>query len=312
MPRPLRIHAPGILYHIICRGNQRQNVFLDDQDFRAYLHRIEEIHPLLPFRLYAYALMRNHLHLLVEVGSVPISRIMQTLQQRYTQYFNAKHKKIGHIFHGRFKSIICQRDEYLLELVRYIHLNPVRAKVAAGPGDYPWTSHKTYLAAKAPLWLDRDAILRQFSKNRDQAKRRYEDFIRRGMGEGHRDDLYALKEQQVLGDDDFLGTLPLGNSGREPSPTSASIDQIVAAVASAMDTEKAALLRKGKDRTLYLGRGLIALLAAERGHRIKDVAAFFRRSGASICQSVSMVKQKLLADRRLSELKTNIENQLQR
>lgn len=311
MPRPLRIHAPGILYHIISRGNQRQDVFLNEQDFRAYLHRIEETHALFPFRLYAYALMPNHIHLLLEVGEAPISKIMQTLQQRYTQYFNAKYKKIGHIFQGRFKSIICQRDGYLLELVRYLHLNPVRAKIVADPGDYPWTSHKGYLDAKSPPWLDQDAILRQFSTSREQARKRYKDFLRGGAGVGHRDDLYALKEQQVLGDDDFLETLPLGDANARPLPAAASIERIVATVASAMGVEKASLLQRGKDRTLYLGRGLTAILAVERGCRIKDLAAFFQRSAASICQTMTKAKKELATDRQLSELKSFVERQLQ-
>lgn len=310
MPRPLRIHAPGLLYHILSRGNQRQDVFLDDQDFRAYLHRVEETHARLPFRLYAYALMSNHLHLLVEVGSTPISKIMQTLQQRYTQHFNKKHKKIGHVFHGRFKAIICQRDDYLLELVRYIHLNPVRAGIVKDPDDYPWTSHASYTASKSPGWLARDAILRQFSRNREGAKKRYDDFIRRGMGQGHREDLYVLKEQQVLGNDDFVETLALGNSGDAPSAAGATLDQVVAAVADAMNIDTSTLIVKGKNPALQGARGLITVLASERGHRVKEIAAFFQRSSTGICHAAKQVRQQLPSNPRLAQLKKDAEARL--
>ena len=129
MARRARLFAPGILYHVIVRGNYRQKTFLNPRDYEAYLERLGRYRKRFGVTVYVYCLMSNHAHLLVETGSQPLSRFMQGLQQSYTQYFNRKYHKVGHLFQGRYKAIVCEKDEYLLTLVRYIHLNPVRAKL---------------------------------------------------------------------------------------------------------------------------------------------------------------------------------------
>lgn len=136
MARPRRIEYPGAFYHVIVRGNQRQAIFNDKTDRFKYLELVERYRKRHGFVLYAYTLMTNHVHLLVETPKSPISRIMQAISFTYTQYFNQKHRKIGHLFQGRYKAYLCDRDKYLLSLVRYIHLNPVRAKVAENPQEY--------------------------------------------------------------------------------------------------------------------------------------------------------------------------------
>jgi len=141
MARRPRIHFPGALYHVITRGNRRQGIFLDEKDLEKFLAYIVDYKSRHSFRLYAYALMKNHLHLLVEVEETPLSRIMQSLLFRYTRYFNRRYGEVGHLFQGRYKAIVCDKDAYLLELVRYIHLNPVRAKIVKSPEDYGWTGH---------------------------------------------------------------------------------------------------------------------------------------------------------------------------
>jgi REP element-mobilizing transposase RayT len=134
--RKPRVHIAGALYHVIARGNQRQKIFRSDADRRRYLELLNEYRMRYPFRLLAYVLMPNHVHLLLEMERHPLSKIMQGLQQSYTAYFNRKYKLVGHLFQGRYKDILCDRDAYLLELVRYIHLNPVRSKLVRDPGEY--------------------------------------------------------------------------------------------------------------------------------------------------------------------------------
>lgn len=122
--------APGILYHVIVRGNYRQKTFRDDRDYEAYLERLARPANDFGVTVYAYCLMSNHVHLLLETGTEPLSRFTQRLQQSYTQYFNRKHHKAGHLFQGRYKAIVCEKeDNYLLTLVRYIHLIPIKAKL---------------------------------------------------------------------------------------------------------------------------------------------------------------------------------------
>ena len=129
MARKPRVQFPSAFYHVIARGNQRQDIFLSDEDYKNYLGFAAHYHERYDFTLYAYVLMTNHLHMLIEIGKTNLSKIMQVLQFRYSRYFNDKYGKVGHLFQGRYKAILCQKDAYLLELVRYLHLNPVRARI---------------------------------------------------------------------------------------------------------------------------------------------------------------------------------------
>ena len=128
-----------------------QGIFLDERDFKMFLAYLLDYKNRYGFHLYAYALMKNHLHLLIEVEEIPLNRIMQCLLFRYTRYFNRRQGEVGHLFQGRYKAIVCDKDAYLLELVRYIHLNPVRAKIVKVPEDYVWTGHLSYLGGEESL-----------------------------------------------------------------------------------------------------------------------------------------------------------------
>lgn len=145
MPRPPRIHVAGGLYHTIARGNDGQKTFLDEKDYQVFVDQLDELKRTTPFSVYAYCLMLNHFHLLVETQRVPLSVIMQRLLTRYVKRFNFRHRRIGHLFQGRYKAILCQRDAYLQKLLRYIHLNPVRAKLAKDAATWKWSSHGEYV-----------------------------------------------------------------------------------------------------------------------------------------------------------------------
>ncbi len=162
MARKPRVEFDGAFYHVIVRGNQRQRTFQDDRDRAAYLQRIEHYRQRYGFRLYAYVLMSNHVHLLLETKGVGLSKIMQGIQASYTQSYNRRHRKVGHLFQGRYKAILCDRNAYLLELVRYIHLNPGRLREPEDPWRYRWSSHGAYLGKASPVKLDTQEILSQF------------------------------------------------------------------------------------------------------------------------------------------------------
>ncbi len=129
MARKPRIEFHGAFYHVITRGNQRQKIFKDKQDYIRYLAILSDYKERYKYFLYAYVLMNNHVHLLIQTQETPLSKILQGINQRYTIYFNRKYKTIGHLFQGRYKAILCDKDEYLLTLVKYIHNNPVRAGI---------------------------------------------------------------------------------------------------------------------------------------------------------------------------------------
>jgi REP element-mobilizing transposase RayT len=146
MARKQRIHYPGALYHVILRGNARQDIFFDDGDRSRFILLLQEAVEKFGFRIHAYCLMTNHVHLAVQVGVTPLSRIMQNLSLRYTTWINRRLNRSGHLFQGRYKAVLIDADSFLLELVAYIHLNPVRAGMVATPENYHWSSHCAYLA----------------------------------------------------------------------------------------------------------------------------------------------------------------------
>ncbi len=204
--RKPRVHYEGGLYHVIARGNQRQKVFLDKEDYLKYLKLMDEYLEHHGMAVYAYCLMPNHLHILLEqAADQPLSRYMQRLQSAYTGYFNRKHKKVGHLFQGRYKSILVDRDAYLLELIRYIHLNPFRAKLEKKVGVYPWTGHAQYLGTHKGdnVRVEAEKVLPMFGKQVQEARKAYFQFVQEGIHQGHREDLYDLRAGHLLGGEDF-------------------------------------------------------------------------------------------------------------
>ncbi len=205
MARAPRIEYPGALYHVITRGNQRQKTFIDDKDREKYLDLLKSLKKAYGFRLYAYVLMANHVHLLVETGRIPLSRVMQRLSSGYTQYYNRRHRLVGHLFQGRYKAILCDKESYLLELTRYIHLNPVRVKAVEDPGKYRWSSYRAYLGKSVegdPV--DVADVLGHFGRSGGEARGRYRGFVLEGIGEGHRAEYYEAAEGRILGGPEFV------------------------------------------------------------------------------------------------------------
>ncbi len=203
MARKPRIEFEGAFYHVITRGNQRQKIFRDDDDYGKYLEVLARYKDLYQYRLYAYVLMTNHVHLLVETGGVPLSKILQGINQSYTGWFNRRYETVGHLFQGRYKAILCDRDSYLLSLVKYIHLNPVRARLVKTSKEYLWSSHRFYLRASDKSIVDEDQVLRLFSEDKKTAARRlYGAFVGDGITV-KKEDIYSTIDRRILGDEAF-------------------------------------------------------------------------------------------------------------
>ena len=231
MPRKSRIDAPGALHHIICRGIERRNIFRTCFDRNDFLQRLEKILIESQTPCYAWALMPNHFHLLLRTGDVPIASVMLRLLSGYVGSFNRRHRRAGHLFQNRYKSILCEEDAYLLELVRYIHLNPLRAKQVATMAEldrYPYSGHSMLVGYLDNAWQKSDKVLGHFGKRLAQARQAYRSFVEKGIGLGKRLDLiggglvrsmggwnmvkssrrsrdYHLKgDERILGDSDFV------------------------------------------------------------------------------------------------------------
>jgi len=199
MPRPYRLQGENCLYHITSRGNERKAIFSNDKDFHKFLHYIVEARNKFQFYLYAYVLMTNHYHLLIETTQPNLSRIMQYLNTAYTVYFNHKHKRSGHLFQGRYKSIVVEKESYLLELTRYIHLNPVKAKMVNTPEKYPWSSYGEYIQSKKKYFIDKNQADKYFL----MSLKEYQNFVLERKN-SEKDILKNVRAGFLLGSDEFV------------------------------------------------------------------------------------------------------------
>jgi len=173
MPRKNRVWYPGAVYHIMCRGNHRQDIFREKEDWQVYLYLLRNTRDKFPFTLHTYCLMTNHVHLQIETLDVEIGKIMKRLNMLYAVYFNQKYNFVGHLFQGRYRAELIQNDAHCLEISRYIHLNPVRASIVEHPIDYPWSSYRNYLGTRNSSLVTIDKILGYFQNNSPSLYQKY-------------------------------------------------------------------------------------------------------------------------------------------
>jgi len=203
MARPLRLEFPHAIYHVTARGNAQQDVYLDDDDRELFLGVLADVVDRYTWICHAYCLMDNHYHLLIETPNANLSLGMRQLNGVYTQRFNRRHGRVGHLFQGRFKAILVERDAYLLELARYIVLNPLRAGMVKTISRYPWSSYRATMGqVDRPAWLSTDWVLSQFAKGRAVAQHRYAAFVLEGKNQPS--PWPELKGQILLGSDGFV------------------------------------------------------------------------------------------------------------
>ena len=287
MPRCARIDAPGALHHVIVRGIEHRAIFSDDADRRDFLDRLEKALRETRTPCYAWALLPNHFHLLLETGKKPVGRVMQSVLTGYSLSFNRRHDRSGHLFQNRFKSILCERETYLLELVRYIHLNPLRARLVSGmPGldRYPWSGHSVLMGNRETAFQSVDDVLLLFGKRAGEARARYRRFIEEGIERGHRPDLvggglirslggweavlearrsrkHYAHDERILGSSDFVvGTLKAVEE-REKKKSRLrragwDFEKVLARAAKAVGVEAALLQGSSKEPILCLARSL--------------------------------------------------------
>jgi putative transposase len=233
MPRQARLDVPGSLHHIMVRGIDKSKIFRDDEDKIRFLERLGQTVDEGKSSVYAWALMDNHVHILFKSGTYGISTVMRKLLTWYAQYFNRRHRRTGHLFENRYKSILCDEDNYLIALIRYIHLNPVRAKIVETVEQldrYPWSGHKSLIGKTNHAWMDVERVLSEFGSKRRKAKNEYRAFMQEGLGQGRlpeltggglirskggwsqvlsarRNDSKDDFDERILGSSDFVNTI---------------------------------------------------------------------------------------------------------
>jgi len=214
MARPLRIEYPGAFYHVTSRGNARQRIFKDDQDRLLFLDILKQVVDRYQWQCHAYCLMGNHYHLVVETVRGNLAIGMRHLNGVYTQSYNRRHRLTGHVFQGRYKAILIDKESHALEVCRYVVLNPVRAKMVEGVDQWAWSSYRgTAGTGRRPVSLTVDWLLAQFGASRDKAQAAYRDFVREGVnGESIH---VRVRGQSLLGRDEFIEAMIGQVTGKE-------------------------------------------------------------------------------------------------
>ena len=278
MARRPRIEFPGAFYHVIVRGNQRQKIFHGGADYRKYLSLISAYKERYRCKFFAYTLMSNHVHLIIETGETPLSKILQGLNQSYTQYYNLRRRTVGHLFQGRYKAILCDRDEYLLALVRYIHLNPVRAGIVREASKYQWSSHRAYLGMGEASVVDPDEVLKMFSVRKVVAQRQYQKFVREGIGDGRGGEYYQTVDQRILGSEEFAQEVKKKSEKPVSIPSKLpSLMTLAREVSRASGVRISDLRGQSSSRIYARARRLFSLSARDAGYRNRVIAEYLGR-----------------------------------
>ena len=285
MPRPPRLHVDGGFYHVILRGNHREAIFFTDSDRDRFASLVAEVIERFRMRVHAYCWMTNHVHLLMQVSDVPLGRAMMRIASRYARATQKRRPTTGHLFERRYRAILVDADSYLLELIRYIHLNPVRASIVSDPQDYPWSAHRAYLGLQSTSWLTTDFALSLFGKEVIQARAAYRRFVLAGIGLSPDQELSQGRtdEPRILGDDRFLTGVRMHWRARDPH----SIEELIENLCRRYEIDPADLIRSGRRRKPAQLRVLIVHHALERRiATLSELARRFGRSASTLCESL--------------------------
>jgi len=335
MPRQARLDAPGLLQHVIARGIERRKIFNDDQDRENFLIRLAIILEETQTQCYAWALIPNHFHFLLRTGLTPLSKVMRRLMTGYAVTFNRRHRRAGHLFQNRYKSVICEEDPYLLELIRYIHLNPLRAGLVKDLKEldkYPWTGHSAILGKRknplVPYPSSRNKkrektekslaektiedVLLHFGDKLGEARRRYRQFVEKGVDQGSRPELQGgglvrsaggdvsvlssnrkeereLSDERILGSGDFVSaTLQQSERFLEKKYLpKRPIEELIEFVAKRLSIEPELICSGSRQQKYSEARSLVAWLAVEEvGHPAAEVARFLGISRMGVQKAV--------------------------
>lgn len=295
MARPVRIEYPGAVYHVICRGNNRQAIFNDDRDRTTYLRKLVAYCDEKEVALLCYCLLPNHVHLLVQTPLGNLSKLMQAFQTSYTLYFNRRHGRSGHVFEQRYKALLVDKDNYLLQVSRYIHLNPVGAGIVQRPQDYRWSSYKAYSRDDRSDRLNQEIILGQFDGKGRKRVARYRDFVEGGLRGGKEWSELPVLRQAFVGDDDFVERAIKRAARPSAVEDHYSFSDIVRAVSkvAGLETEK---LRKASQRgEIKRGRELLMYIARRYSSAsLREIASYLRaRDISTVSHGVKRAEESL-------------------
>ena len=312
MARQLRVEYPGAHYHVKSRGNQKQPIFLSDDDRRLFLACLADAHEKFGAVIHAYCLMTNHYHLMVETPRAGLSRIMHLINTRYSIYLNAKHGRCGHPFQGRFKAIVVEAEPYAQVLSRYIHLNPVRAGIVSLPQEYEWSSFREYLdLRREPPWMTTAFVLSLFDGRPERARAIYADFVVSAACQKLDDPLSAAASSGILGSETFIERIKkeiLPARLHAPDPEIPELRKL---------KTKPELVSFRAEVNAYLGirnkhakRAAIFIAHKNTDYTLKEIGEFFDIGPSGISSACRKMRAHLMSNESLARAIAEIERRL--
>jgi putative transposase len=325
MPRGPRIDYPGLLHHVMVRGIERKRIFNEKADYEEFLARLEQILKNSGAKVYAWALIPNHFHLLIRIGKKPLKTIMRRLLTGYALYYNRRHKRVGYLYQGRYKSIVCEEEPYLLELVRYIHLNPLRAglvKTKEELDKYRWSGHSVALGNQKIKWQDTEEILSRFGATVSGARGKYREFVIDGIKQGKREDLAGgglirslggigrvllarhikekqLYDQRILGDGNFVESVLKEVESMEESVARINIDELIKRASKFYKVDRDKLINRKKQKGLGKVKAIIVNIGIDK----------LGISGSRIAQRLRLSKSAISKLNKMGEALVNKEKE---
>lgn len=285
MPRIPRLHIDGAFYHVILRGNHRQDIFFRPEDRLRFSELVAEVIDRFRMRVHAYCWMTNHIHLVIQVSDVPLGKAMMRIARRYAWEQQRRKRRNGHFFERRYRALLVDADSYLLELIRYVHLNPVRAHIVDDPADFPYSGHQAYLGLAKVAWLTTDFALSLFTSELNAARTAYRNFVLAGVGGELGGDWMTGRPEdpRVLGNDRFLAKLPVGYRPR----SILTLDDLLLRICYEHSTRPEALTAAGRSRAHARLRALVLHHALQlRIASLSDLSRLFHRSSSTLSESL--------------------------
>ena len=287
MARKPRVHYPGAYYHVMLRGNGGMQIFHDQADRKMFLDLLQESIIRFKYRIHAFCLMTNHVHFAIQVGDISLSKIIQNISFRYTRYINKKSKRIGHLFQGRYKALIMDADSYLLQLIRYIHLNPLRATMVVNLLDYPWSSHLAYLGQSKIHWLTTQSVFELLTHNKNQETADYQKFM---LDQSHDSAMnFSLSMQKsfpAICDDSFMKQL-MQLQEIDNRVIKVTLRELVELICEYYSVKESDLHTHSQKRLPSKIRLMIARLVIYfKVANLTDVATYFNRDGSTFSRGL--------------------------
>lgn len=306
MPRKARLDIPGLLQHVIVRGIERRKIFLDDNDRDVFIRRLSTLLEETETDCFAWALIPNHFHLLLRPNRIELKQFMRRLLTGYAINFNLLHHRSGHVFQNRYKSIVCEEETYLLELIRYIHLNPLRAKLVSDYNElanYPWCGHSVILGKSQLPGQAVEPVLLHFGENLKRRRQKYRDFVQDGIALGKRDELVGgglqrslkiqtvpeigLYDERVLGSGEFVRDLRKEPELHEKLMAGMLLPELRSLVARYYDLEKRGIEQRFQDERVKAARDIFCYIAVRFfGHSGTEVGKVLRVKRSAVSHAV--------------------------